>query len=152
MNFTSFLIFIIIVYVIYYVGNIAYDIYLSSKKQNVKEDENTFDDIGIHIEEEYKPTDAGAIYASTYAPEDGETNFGGNDESQGLNYTKLTADPNPTTQKYYEFSNVFDKKDIANVTIHGGETVEGIANMFSELSKSGNNPFSSLEGIYQKFQ
>jgi Na+-transporting NADH:ubiquinone oxidoreductase subunit NqrC len=153
MSHINFIILLVVLYAIYYLANIVYDIIQQKKLQNTASSQNNVLDVSDLVDNEYSPIDASTAYQQRVENEskkdDDTRRFMEHQEQIHQNEDEVTiqasedsvSEPDNTV----ELSSITE--EISNVTNHGGYSVPQLKKIFNEVSSGGNNP---LLGITSK--
>lgn len=136
----NFVLFILVLYTMYYLGNIVYDLIQQKRTERSAFSQGDVLDVSALLNEEYSPIDASALLRPVTPP-------AGNEVSQEKEERARTdgQETFPLVEEMEESSAMAES--ISNVTNHGGYSIAQLREIFSEVSSGGDNP---LLGITSK--
>lgn len=136
----NFVLFILVLYTMYYLGNIVYDLIQQKRTERSAFSQGDVLDVSALLNEEYSPIDASALLRPVTPPV-------GNEVSQEKEERARTdrQETFPLGEEMEESSAMAES--ISNVTNHGGYSIAQLREIFSEVSSGGDNP---LLGITSK--
>ncbi len=154
MSHFNFIVLILALYAIYYLGNIVYDLIQQKKTQSNAVSQSNVLDVSTLLDEDYSPIDAASLVQQKPKEEESREDdkmklTPHSDIAQRKNENSFEKEADNSTEEHDislpEESSIAE--EISNVTNHGGYSIPQLKQLFNDVSAGGHNP---LLGITSK--